>query len=222
MKAISDFKINVCSMEKMDGCIICYSYPGKDDWNKKNTLTTNFCEDCNVVLCGDCFKKIDGYKCPICHKKSHLVIERQRQERQRQEIQERQRQERQVLENLPVGSVSRETRERAFSEVNRMQHDIDLINNSGMGQRLTPRPRIVDFRVGDIERINNAGGGIGILPSDLTYLNPWFPARPRSPIQRTQRTPAQENRRLRNQRYRRRKRARINSVPPTSTMEEVD
>lgn len=60
----------------MDGCIICYSYPGQDDWNKKNILTTNFCKDCNVIVCLDCFKEIDGYKCPICHKQSHLVKEK--------------------------------------------------------------------------------------------------------------------------------------------------
>ena len=57
----------------MDGCIICYTYPGEEDWNKKNILTTNCCEECTVVLCLDCFKKIDG-KCPICHKQSHLKV----------------------------------------------------------------------------------------------------------------------------------------------------
>lgn len=100
--AISNFKINMYSIEKLEGCIICYSYPGKEDWNKKNTLTTNFCEECNIVLCSDCYKKINGYKCPICHKQSHLI----NRQIQIQEIQKIQRHIQEIERTSNTGEIT--------------------------------------------------------------------------------------------------------------------
>jgi hypothetical protein len=181
MKAISNFKINVCSIKKLEGCIICYSYPGKDDWNKKNTLTTNFCQECNVVLCSDCYLKIDGYKCPICHKPSHLKKQR-------------------TTTNSTIvtsGGLSISSSRR-----NGTIDGLSILRNSRIseiqtGNRETVSEILTNRNItSDLERINNNSGGVSVGVSDLRELI--------SPIQRT----PQENRRLRNQRYRQRKRAR--------------
>lgn len=173
MEAISSFKINMCSMKKLEGCIICYSYPGKEDWNKKNTLTTNFCEECNVVLCSDCYKKIDGYKCPICHKQSHLINKH------------RHRQERQVYEEIQTRAITgQERQERRVSQIQEFL--------GGYVQETERRDHSV---AGETIRWNNV---------DITSY---------------QRTP-QENRRLRNQRYRQRKRNRRNTETQSSFVNE--
>ena len=69
---VNKLKNEIDTMKDGEGCIICYSYPGSSEWKKTNSLFTNFCNDCDVVLCKDCCTKINEHKCPICHKKSDM------------------------------------------------------------------------------------------------------------------------------------------------------
>lgn len=69
---VNKLKIEIDTIKDKEGCIICYNYPKSNQWKKTNSLFTNFCDTCNVVLCKDCCQKIDDHKCPICHKKSDM------------------------------------------------------------------------------------------------------------------------------------------------------
>ena len=69
---VNKLKIEIDTIKDKEGCIICYNYPKSNQWQKTNSLFTNFCDTCNVVLCKDCCQKIDDHKCPICHKKSDM------------------------------------------------------------------------------------------------------------------------------------------------------
>jgi hypothetical protein len=71
MDLLENLKIKLKN-EAKEGCIICYSFPGNNNWNKDNALFTNFCQECNIVLCKDCCQKIKDRKCPICHVKSKM------------------------------------------------------------------------------------------------------------------------------------------------------
>ena len=70
MKAIKNFTTKVSMDMEREGCIICYSYPGQCDWDRKNMLITDYCETCNMIICKECITRMER-KCPICRITSH-------------------------------------------------------------------------------------------------------------------------------------------------------
>ena len=54
-------------------CMICYSSPIEDDWDRCNYIMYNMCNTCTTIICKICFKKVD-IKCIICNRTRQLPI----------------------------------------------------------------------------------------------------------------------------------------------------
>ena len=158
---VNKLKLEVEKTCDIEGCIICYTYPGCNEWEKTNCLFTNFCNECDVILCKECCKKIEGYKCPICHKKSEMFS-------------------RSILES----GVQILTRSNTPS--------------CNCAECTVQRERLQEVQV-QRESRELSNGGIGIVQRERILLY-------EIEIQR------REKRRLRNQRYRQRKRERLQEV----------